>query len=465
MHALEGLSACPEARALLASPAFTRELAELDSGPYVQARRKIKLVHALLRPLAQTFFANGGERDPRFCAFLSAHPYAREYARFRAMVDAHGEPDRWPVTVSKSALAADEGEHPREAVHLFAQWQMHTQLCRVRDQASARGVCLYTDLPVGVHRAGFDMFREPACFVAGANVGAPPDALCPDGQDWGFAPAHPEGHRQQHYRYLRAYLRAQLEHAGMLRIDHVMGLSRLFCVPHGLGADQGLYLEQPAEELYAIVALEAARTGSVVVGEDLGTVPDEVRDTMRARGVQRMYVLPFELERDDRGAVRAREPAVDALATLNTHDMPTFAAVFHGADLDERESRGVLSEAEARVLRGERTAELCALARALGLNVHASSEELLRAATRYLGESRAQLVQVALEDLWGELRPQNVPGTFDPDRNFCRRMAFGLSSLTALPRVQALLSILAEARNSSVNAGRSPEALPPTLAL
>jgi 4-alpha-glucanotransferase len=196
------------------------------------------------------------------------------------------------------------------------------------------------------------------------------------------------------------------------------------------------------------------RSGSVVVGEDLGTVPEQVRTTMRTRGIQRMFVLPFELDIDDDGAGEVRAPSADALATLNTHDMPTFAAAFHGADIDEREARGVISRAEAQVEREQRTVEQSALTSALGLSAGASCEELLNAAVRHLGESCAQLVQVALEDLWGELRPQNVPGTFDPDRNFCRRMAFGLSSQSALPRVLSLLATLREARHSTPEAPR-----------
>ena len=465
LDALHGLEGCEHARTLRHSERFVQALGELEASTHVQARRKVALVHELLEPLAEAFFSGGGEQDPSFCAFVREHPYAREYARFRALVEAHGTPDAWPAGLRAHPLLSETSRPARERMHLFAQWQMHVQLGRVRKSADARGVRLYMDLPVGVHSASFDVFREPTCFVPGMNAGAPPDALCPEGQDWGFAPMHPEGQRAQHYRYLRAFLRTQLTHASMLRIDHVMGLSRVFCVPRGMRAAQGLYLRQPEQELYAVFVLEALRSGSLLVGEDLGTVPDGVRLTMRERGVQRMFVLPFELTASADGKSRARAPSEDSLATLNTHDMPTFQGAWEGLDIHERAARGVLSPKAASAERRDRRMQRAALLSALGLPASAGADAALEASLVHLGESEAAMVQVALEDLWGEREPQNVPGTFAPERNFCRRTARTLPVDGAWPG-EVLLARLRRARakkaprTARANDGKMREPLP-----
>jgi len=325
----------------------------------------------------------------------------------------------------------------------------------VAERASANGVRLHLDLPLGVHSASFDMWREPDCFVAGVGVGAPRDALCTEGQDWGFAPAHPENQRAQHYRYFIAYVRNQLKHAGILRIDHVMGLHRTFCVPSGMGARAGLYLKQPHDELHAILALEAMRADCVLVGEDLGTVPDSVRESMRDHGMKRTFVMPFELDPGEpeqtavlkKTALRTVPKA--AIASLNTHDMPTFAGLWRAQDIDERLSRGVITATEAVALHTERRGLLMSLLEALNLSESATREDALRTALTVLGQSASDMVVVALEDLWGEVEPQNVPGTFAPDRNFCRRMRHEIGDFARLTSVRALLQSLHQARAAS----------------
>jgi 4-alpha-glucanotransferase len=261
-------------------------------------------------------------------------------------------------------------------------------------------------------------------------------------------PGNPEGQRAQHYRYFIASIRNQLRHAGFLRIDHVAGLSRVFCVPRGMHARDGLYLTQPQEELHAILALEAERAGCVLVGEDLGTVPEAVRKAMQKRDFKRMYVLPFELE-ERAGETRARAVPERALAAINTHDMPTFAGFWHGTDIDERKARGVISAETALDEHEERRVLLDKLAQALELDPDVSHEDALSACLRFLGESKAHLVLVALEDLWGEREPQNVPGTFDPERNFSRRMRHPVDLLSRRGPALRLLELLSRARRGT----------------
>jgi 4-alpha-glucanotransferase len=446
---LRGMPECEEASALRASAAFRASLAKLEAQDFVAAGRKVALVHALLEPLARRFFAHGGEQHPGFRAYLTEQPYAREYALYRTALEVHGDPEKLRGRV----LSDDDARPGRKEMHLYAQWQMHEQLSALTTRARDAGTLLYLDMPVGVHTASFDVWREPACFVPGVCVGAPPDALCPEGQNWGFAPGHPEGQRAQAFRYFIASTRNQLRHAGILRIDHVAGLSRLFCIPHGLRAEQGVYLEQPAEEMHAVLTLEARRSGSVLVGEDLGIVPAVVRKAMREHGLKRTFVLPFEVERKAQKSRVRRVPA-DALAAVNTHDMPSFAGFWEGRDIDARRARGVLSPESEREEREARKVELSALRASLGLSNRASRESTLLAALRFLGESPAHLVMVTLEDLWGELEPQNVPGTSDPDRNFARRMRHRVDVLATLPEVRRFLRALARARREASGRGR-----------
>ncbi len=471
---LPELADCAEANHLFHSEAFRRETAALEKSPYVMPGRNIKHVHKLLTPLAQHFFAHDGEQNPRFTSFLAQQPYAEEYARFRAVCDAHGDLYHWPAELKQRALTANDGSQARYQMHLYAQWQTSMQLSTTAERAQARGVHLHLDLPLGVHSASFDMWREPECFVPGIGVGAPRDPLCLEGQDWGFAPAHPEGQRAQGYRYFIAYVRNQLKHAGILRIDHVMGLHRTFCVPQGMSAREGLYLKQPHEELYAIFALEATKSSSVLVGEDLGTVPAQVRETMAEHGLKRMYVLPFELARCERkggnghnerhdhhddplehsgiiestghagGATLLRRAPEAALASINTHDMPSFAGLWHAQDIDERLGRGMITPAEAIDAHAERRSLLLTLLDALGLSAHATREDALRAAVTRLIKSDAEMILITLEDLWGEVEPQNVPGTFEPERNFCRRMRLKLEDIPHHAQARALLKALGQ---------------------
>src|SRR5262249_19677229 len=167
------------------------------------------------------------------------------------------------------------------------------QLSRLASSAREAGPGLYLDLPLGVHGHGYDVWRERPSFAVGASGGCPPDLVFPRGQDWGFPPLHPEGIRADGYSYVCAYLRHQMKSAGVLRIDHMPVFHRLYWVPAGMEASDGVYVRYPAEELYALFSLESHRHRTALVGEDLGTVPPEVPESMARHGVHRMYVLQY----------------------------------------------------------------------------------------------------------------------------------------------------------------------------
>ena len=261
----------------------------------------------------------------------------------------------------------------------------------------------------------YDLWRERRSFAPGISAGAPPDVFFTKGQDWGFPPLHPENIRADGYRYLRDYLRHHMQYAGLLRIDHLMGLHRLYWVPQHLGPREGVYVRYPAEELYAIYSLESNRHRTVLVGEDLGTVPDYVRPAMAKHSVHRLYVAQYEAQPEPERAAAAAG-SLGAIASLNTHDMPTFTAFWTGADLKDRQEMGLLDEAGVRK-ESERRAAIRAgmihrLRDAGWLGRDEDVQAVLRACLQLLANSDAEVVLANLEDLWGATEPQNRPGTW-----------------------------------------------------
>ena len=218
-------------------------------------------------------------------AFADRHPELVAYAAFRSAQERGELPGPGCSDANVASLDA-AGRY-----HLYVQWVADTQLAEIGDS-------LYLDLPVGVHPLGFDPWWEPDLFVDGVEGGAPPDAFFATGQSWGFRPLHPRALRDQGYRYPVACLRHIMRRASVIRIDHVMGLHRLYWVPDGFDAVDGVYVRYRLDEMLAVIALEADRTGTAVVGEDLGTVPDEVRAGMERSRMLRSWVFEFEATAD-----------------------------------------------------------------------------------------------------------------------------------------------------------------------
>jgi 4-alpha-glucanotransferase len=234
-----------------------------------------------------------------------------------------------------------------------------------------------------------------------------------------------------------------MRQAGILRIDHMMGLHRLYWIPHGAEAKDGVYVSYRAEELYAVYVLEAHRHGTVLVGEDLGTVPEEVPPMMARHNVHRMYVMQYQAQpRDD-----ALSPVFPgAVASINTHDMPTFAGFWQGADIDDREDLGVLDKktaAEERVRRRELVEKIEGHLRRLGfLKEGRDPQAVLRACLNFLATGPGRVALANVEDFWLEAKPQNVPGTWRERPNWTRRAKHSLEEFTKLPAVlQALREI------------------------
>ena len=268
--------------------------------------------------MSEYFFAQKPGRFTDFEAYLNSHSSLEDYARFRAAGEKQGiRWYSWPQAMRDGKLKDGDYSEKQRQYHLYTQWLAHEQIQSLSQKARRDNLYLYLDLPVGVHPYSYDVWRERESFVTGINGGAPPDPVFTSGQNWSFPPLHPEKIRQQGYRYVIDCLRHQLELAGMLRIDHMMNFHRLFWIPEGMENREGVYVNYRAEELYAILALESYRHQSVIVGEDLGIVPPEVRPMMEKHGIFRMFVGQYELITEN----QLGEIPSDCVASLNTHDM------------------------------------------------------------------------------------------------------------------------------------------------
>jgi 4-alpha-glucanotransferase len=438
-----GLQACPAAQALLHSTVVQEALADLRAASQVDYRRQLALKRQVLEELARWFFAAPSEVQTDFRSFLKTHPAVEDYACFRATGERRRAPwTAWPVPLRHGFLTESDYDAQVRNYHLYVQWVAHEQLKSATERGRAAGVSLYLDLPLGVHPQSYDVWREREIFVRDATAGAPPDDFFTKGQNWGFPPLHPEAIRKQSYRYCLAYLRHQLRHTGLLRIDHVMGLHRLFWVPRGLEPHQGVYVRYAAEELYAILNLESHRHQVGLVGENLGTVPTYVNTTMARHHLHRMYVVQYELTPASGGVLRPVPR--DAVASLNTHDMPPFMAYWQGLDITDRLAQGLVTREEAQRERQRRQVLLRAMQNFLqqqGLLTEAATDvsAVLKACLAFLSASPGRIVLANLEDLWLETQPQNFPGTGDTRPNWQWKARYSLEAFRHRPQVLATL--------------------------
>ena len=444
---------CPPAREVLAA-------APAVPGPDpFDAPARARVVRRAIGLLADHVRDVGGHLAEDLRGYVAAEPEVLAYARFRAMVERTGTGwHAWPAAARAGDLPV--GDHDDDVrAHVYAQWAVHRQLDLLGDRLAARGQRLYLDLPVGSHGDGFDTWADQGLFGWGASAGAPPDEFFTAGQSWGFPPVRPDASREDGHAQLAACLRAHMAVAGMLRLDHVMGLHRMFWVPDGEGPTAGVYVRYPRDELFAVLAIESHRSGCVVVGEDLGTVPDEVRQAMADHGLHGMYVAEFA--QPDRPGAELERPAPGSVAAADTHDTPTFAGWVRGDDVDRRWGMGLLDVVGADREREARARQVDALVghlRARGrvgdeaadpARSTAATQALHAGLLRELGDGEAACVLVSLEDLEGAVEPQNVPGTPADRPNWVHRLDRPLGELVADPALAEVLGSLQGTRLAS----------------
>jgi 4-alpha-glucanotransferase len=313
----------------------------------------------------------------------------------------------------------------RIAFHAWVQWCFDRQLADASEPLRR-----IADMPVGVDPGGFDAWDWQRQLAIGASVGAPPDRFNATGQDWGLPPFIPHRLREAGYRPFIDTIRAQLRHAGGLRIDHVLGMFRLWWIPTGSDPARGAYVRYPTHELLEIVALESHRAQAVVIGEDLGTVPPGVRAELRRRSLLSSRLVLFE-------RVPPERYPRQAVAGVTTHDLPTMAGIWTGSDLEDQAAAGTTPDADAlELLRGR-------LAEAAAIGADAELDEVVGAVHRRLAASPSVLVAAALEDaLRVETRP-NLPGTVSSQRdNWAIALPKPLEEIETDPRVLSLTKAL-----------------------
>ena len=433
------LSEVPETKAYsdmtqhLESHRVQEERLRLCSSPFVEYKKILDLKRPALKLLAKQFFQTPSPRREEFQQYLRNHPSLHDYARFRATVDHRQVPwQQWPERLQGGTLKDEDYNQEVYDYHLYVQWITAGQLRDISEHSRENGQGLYLDLPLGVHAEGYDVWKERSAFVLAASGGAPPDAVYTKGQDWGFAPLHPKGIRDDEYRYVRTFLRQHMQEAGVLRIDHVMGLHRLYMIPTGMEAQHGAYVQYRPEEFYGILSLESHRHHTMLVGENLGTVPGHINKSLRRHRLHSMYVVQYELNPHTHPPLSPISR--DSIASLNTHDMPPYAAYWKGLDIDDRVKMGLLDEEEAMNERTQREHLRVSLAKFLGCALDPSVDSpnlkhLLQGSLDFLGKSNARLALINLEDLWMETQAQNVPASGTHHPNWTRKARFSLEEI------------------------------------
>jgi 4-alpha-glucanotransferase len=403
-----------------------------------------------------------------FKAFVAARGEALQlFALFEALSEsmvAEGRTDGWhgwpealqnPSTPEAEAFARAHDEQIR--FHMWLQWIADMQLADAHKRALDAGmrIGLYLDIAVGVAPDGAETWMDRASVVAGVRIGSPPDPFNERGQDWGLAPLSPVALRERDCAGFVSVIEAATQHAGAVRIDHVMGLMRLYWIPEGAKADDGAYVHYPLSDLMGHLAAASNHHHAIVIGEDLGTVPPGFRDILRSAEIQGCRVLYFER---DGNAFRAPESYPrEALACVSTHDLPTLRGWWAGLDIEARQRAGVCSEEGAagwRTVRDEERHTLVARLAASGLltgDVIPSepdhlTDEVCVAVHRFLARTPSRLLAVQLEDLIGMSEQANLPGTIDEHPNWRRKLAYGLDGLADLPLFRRIAEAMAEER-------------------
>jgi 4-alpha-glucanotransferase len=478
--AVPELLACPETRELIASDAFKQRVGACRSKHLVDYAEVASLKMSVLETLFEfcrnaadqsrwqafeAFRRERGEVLERHCLFLAL----REH--FASEDPIHADWHQWPEDYRDptSPSVAEWAEKHRERVEfvLWLQWVADTQLGAAAATAAARGMAvgLYRDLAVGADRAGAETWAGAAAVASSAQVGAPPDLFNSAGQDWGLPPFHPRALREEGYRSFIELVRANMRHAGGLRIDHVMALQHLYWIPQGQKPPDGAYVRYPTDDMIGILALESHRLCCLVVGEDLGTVPEGFRERMAAANILSYRVLSFERENDTGAFLPPIAYPALALAVIGSHDLPTLRGWWEGRDIDLKEQLGLYPEPkEAARQRKAREHDKAELLRALRLAELLPQEgepdipTLARAAHAFLALSPSMLAMAQIDDLTDEADPVNVPSTSDEHPNWRRRLSMTLEELTAQPRFTDIAEIFRAERGAHQPEGTADRA-------
>ncbi len=376
-------------------------------------------------------------------------------------------PDPYRYCGSDQVRDFSEAHADRVGYHAWLQEVADEQLAAAAAAARASGMAvgLYRDLAVGCDRGGSELWSHPERFGLTLSIGAPPDLMAPQGQDWGLPPLHPLALEAGGLAAFRALVRANMRHAGAIRIDHAFQLKRLYLIPVGAGGSAGAYVEYPFELMLAVLRVESHRAQGLVIAEDLGTGPAGFSDAVMRSGVLSYRVLAFERSQDFGFKPPAAYPG-DALTVITTHDLPTFTGWWRGLDTDLRQTLGIYDAERGDRERAERVVERVKLAQALFAEKLLPSPEPLdappaEAVMRFLARTPSVLNAIQYEDVLGALNQPNMPGTTEGHPNWRRKLEVDLASIEAPggPLAKVAAAISAEGRGP--RAATTPVAAPP----
>jgi len=458
VEGIPDFAACPRAQRLWAKPEIQQEVSALRASEFVEYERVQALKMRFLKPLFATFlreYHDGSARAREFQQYIDHEgELLRRFATYCALDEwIHSRNPNvwlwtdWPEPLRNPDSAETEAfrkKHWRLVLfYQYLEWQINVQLSAAQQHARDKGLSigLYHDLALATDRFGSDLWAHRPFYAAGCRVGSPPDDFSPQGQDWAFPPPNAAQHRESGYQLFVESIRKNSRYGGALRIDHVMRFFRLYWIPDGADAAHGAYVRDHWEDLIRIVALESVRHKVVVIGEDLGTVEPEVRETLARFGILSYRLLYFE--KDGQGAFRKPpDYSRQALVSSTTHDLPTLAGFWIHRDIEERRRAGVLDDAGCRAQRDAREVEKQKMLDALlaaGLlpswfprsarDIPELTGELHNAVIGFLASTPSMLLLVNQEDLTKETAQQNLPGTTWQYPNWSRKMQFRIDEL------------------------------------
>ena len=468
VRAVPELPNCAKARELIDSADFQSRLRSCRAQQWVDYAAVAELKTAALNllfnacresgdpdrwPAFQRWRKERGELLEKNCLFLALREH---FARTAGCADWHNWPAEFRNPTSREVQQFAREHHESLDQIAWQQWIAEAQLAAAAHEARDRNmrIGLYRDLAVGANPSGAETWVNPQAVVTGARVGAPPDIYNPAGQNWGLPPFNPRALRAEGYRSFIQLIRANMRCAGGLRIDHVMALQQLYWVPQGGRPQDGAYVQYPLHDLVGILALESHRHRCLVVGEDLGTVPENFRERMAEANILSYRVLLFEQNQKTGEFISPdRYPAL-SLAVTGSHDLPTLRGWWAGADLELKQRLGLFPDKdEADAQRASRRRDKAALIEALrreGLLPPDSDPrfgELVRAVHAFLARSASALVMAQLDDLSDELEQVNVPGTADERPNWRRRLSLTLPELAGSTRLTEIAAIFGAERS------------------
>jgi 4-alpha-glucanotransferase len=484
VEGMEDFAGCERAVRLRRSPEVTAEIAALREAPFVEYERVSVLKLRFLKMLFVRFLREWRARSARalqFQAYLDREGDLLEKFAIYCALDDHLHrlnPDLWVWTNWPAPYQDPESPETKEfrrkhslrvLFYQYLQWQIDLQLSGAQKHARDRQlpIGLYHDLALATDSFGSDLWAHRPFYVNGCRVGSPPDDFSPKGQDWGFPPPNSARHREDGYRLFAESIRKNCRHGGALRIDHVMRLFRLFWIPDGRDATEGAYVREQTEDFVRILALESVRNQVVIVGEDLGTVEPAMRETLARFGVLSYRLLYFEKNPNSEFR-RHEEYPRQSLVSSTTHDLPTLAGFWVGADIQARRAAGTINDKDLAEQTSHRADEKQKMLNLL-FEQKLLSPDLPRSAADYpeltgplhnavigfLALTPSQLLAINQEDLTKELSQQNLPGTTWQYPNWGRKMRFTIEQLRTDAEARGYGDML---RNWVIQSGRGTKA-------